>query len=31
MPQIECPEEFASLVLPFLARVASEQRTSGTG
>jgi pimeloyl-ACP methyl ester carboxylesterase len=31
MPQIECPEEFAGLVLPFLARVADEHRTSSTG
>jgi len=31
MPQIECPEEFADLVLPFLARVAADQRTSSTG
>lgn len=31
MPQIECPEEFAALVSPFLARAAGEQRTSGTG
>jgi pimeloyl-ACP methyl ester carboxylesterase len=31
MPQIECPEKFADLVLPFLARVASEQRTTSTG
>jgi hypothetical protein len=31
MPQIECPEEFAGLVLPFLARATGEQRTSSTG